>query len=72
MAGKIKADKKQEPETELDAVVVLEAQLRQLLKAEQNDYTGVISRRELHRIADRIRAELRGDQEPEMGEPEDE
>lgn len=35
-------------------------ELKALMIAEQNQYTGAISRQELHRIADRIRARLNG------------
>lgn len=51
----------QENETdELTDLVVRDTQLRRLLKAEQNAWTGVISRAAFREIAERIRAELNG------------
>ncbi|WBC28315.1 hypothetical protein DPMD02_49 [Desulfofustis phage LS06-2018-MD02] len=40
--------------------VVRDTQLRRLLKAEQNQWTGVISRAAFRKIAERIRDELDG------------
>ena len=45
---------------ELTDLVIRDTQLRRLLKAEQNAWTGVISRAAFREIAERIRAELNG------------
>lgn len=45
---------------ELTDLVIRDTQLRRLLKAEQNAWTGVISRVAFREIAERIRAELNG------------
>jgi ribosomal protein S7 len=37
-----------------------EKALRELLRAEQNEWAGSISRQDLHRIAERLRGNLRG------------
>lgn len=42
----------------LTAYTVLDEQLRRLLKAEQNNWTGTVDRRSLRNIADQIRKEL--------------
>ena len=55
----------------LTAFAEKDAQLRRLLKAENNEFNGVLGRRELRRVADNIRAELRGDQEVDMGGTDD-
>ena len=55
----------------LTAFAEKDAQLRRLLKAENNEFNGVLGRRELRRVADSIRAELRGDKEVDMGGNED-
>ena len=55
----------------LTAFAEKDAQLRRLLKAENNEFNGVVGRRELRRVADTIRAELRGDQEVDMGGTDD-
>lgn len=59
-------DEKKEPSEEnyegdeLTDLVIRDTQLRRLLKAEQNAWTGVISRAAFREIAERIRAELNG------------
>lgn len=55
----------------LTDLVDCDTQLRRLLKAEQNQFTGVISRGDLHRTADAIRKELRGEAEVEEGQADD-
>lgn len=50
---------------ELTEFVDRDSQLRRLLKAENNQWSGVISRQELRTISDRIRRELRGEVEVE-------
>lgn len=45
---------------ELTDLVIRDTQLRRLLKAEQNEWAGVISRAAFREIAERIRAELNG------------
>jgi len=55
----------------LTAFAEKDAQLRRLLKAENNEYVGTIGRNELRRVADSIRAELRGTKEVDMGGTDD-
>lgn len=62
-----KAPENKEPFTEenkesdeLTELVIRDTQLRRLLKAEQNQWTGAIGRAAFHGIAERIRAELNG------------
>lgn len=45
---------------ELTDLVIRDTQLRRLLKAEQNEWVGVIGRVAFREIAERIRAELNG------------
>lgn len=70
------APENKEPFTEdgndmLTAFAEKDAQLRRLLKAENNEFNGVLGRRELRLVADSIRAELRGDKEVDMGDSDD-
>lgn len=50
---------------ELTEFVDRDSQLRRLLKAENNQWAGTIGRQDLRKVADRIRAELRGETEVE-------
>lgn len=64
-------DEQQVDDDLLTAYAEKEAQLRRLLKAENNEWVGTLSRQEFRRIADSIRAQVRGEQEVQMEEPED-
>jgi len=58
-------DDQENEQDELTEFVDRDFQLRRLLKAENNQWAGTVSRQDLHKIADRIRAELRGETEVE-------
>lgn len=47
------------PENKLDGVVTMEDHFRRLLKAEHNQFVGVINRRQLHETANQARAFLK-------------
>lgn len=58
--GDVSAEEGDPDGDELTDLVIRDTQLRRLLKAEQNSWTGVISRAAFREIAERIRAELNG------------
>lgn len=55
----------------LTALAEKDAQLRRLLKAENNEFVGTVGRMALRNVAEDIRAELRGSKEVDMGGTDD-